>query len=217
MEIRSRTDFLAACETFRRSTLRGMSLATIVSGSISFFLFLSTRRLFHQVFRVEIGGKLGDGLMGLTFGLASVSPLLLFLVWSRHRAKQLGLQCHTCRNIFTRQNLDRVRDSGRCLACGTQQFCDVDLCHPMAVPDLTEHIAEQDFLRAYSFGAFLVGIGALFILNGVALGVQWIVAGIVAILAGFWCIRRRFRFRKQQSLTTIAEQNAEPELPTVGS
>ena len=144
MEIRSRTDFLAACETFRRSTLRGMSLATIVSGSISFFLFLSTRRLFHQVFRVEIGGKLGDGLMGLTFGLASVSPLLLFLVWSRHRAKQLGLQCHTCRNIFTRQNLDRVRDSGRCLACGTQQFCDVDLCHPMAVPDLTEHIAGKN-------------------------------------------------------------------------
>jgi uncharacterized membrane protein len=211
MELPTRTDFSLACESFRRLTLRGLLLATIVSVSISFSLFLWAGRFFHQVFRVEVGGKLGDGLMGLTLGLTALSPLLLFCVWSRHRAKRLGLRCHKCRNLFTTQNIARVRASGKCPACGTLQFYDVDLSHSVAIVDSTAQAREQDFLHAYSFGGFLVGIGALFIFNGVVIGVQWIVAGIVMIMAGVCWIRRRFRFRKQQSLKTVAEQSVQPE------
>lgn len=81
---------------------------------------------------------------------------------------------------------------------------------------LTRVPTKQDALRGALICAFLLlGFGAILIYCWLyGWGLQFLVVGILTIIAGLWYLRRRSRYQKLPE--TGAEQNAEPELPTKG-
>ena len=171
---------------------------------------------FQHFFRNRIGGNWGEGLLGASFPLAASPPVILFYVWIHKRTKQLELRCHQCKHFFNTYSIfERVRDSGLCPACGTQQFCDADQFCQSTIVARSGPSPEQSLQAALVCALLLLSFGALLIFSWFfGSGVQWLVAGVVTILAGLWYLLRRSRFQRRQARTIIAEHLYGPTLST---
>ena len=217
LQLRTHANFVEAFQVFRRCTLYGVIGATIASVGIMVAL-IPVAPEFRYFFRNRIGGNWGEGLLGAFFPLAASPPAILFFVWIHKRTKQLELRCNQCNHLFNTYSVfERVRDSGLCPACGTQQFCDADQFCQSTFVARTGPSPQQSLQAALVCALLLLSFGALLIVSWFfGSGVQWLAAGIVTMLAGLWYLIRRSRFRSRHIKTTIAEQGAEPELPITG-
>lgn len=211
MPLRTHANFVESFDKLQQCVGWGVFGATTAHMVIVFALTPAAPWI-QQFFRDRIGGNLGEGLSRVSIPIAAFPPFLLAFRWIDKRTKQLGLRCHGCGKLFNTHSLfTRVRDSGLCPKCGTQQFCDAD--QSQIVPR-TGPTPQQSLQGALVCALLLLSFGTMFVFGWYwGLGIQWLAAGIFTILAGLWYLRRRSTFLNRQTESTIAEQAAEQEMP----
>lgn len=121
LPLRSRDTFERDYRAFQRTTLIA-ALGAMLTFFGLMFAMLPFAPTLRQFFRNQIGGALGESLLGASLPLAASPPVLLFFVWMAWRTHD-SIACIACGHSFaSHTSINELRNTGRCPTCGVQQF-----------------------------------------------------------------------------------------------
>ena len=114
--------FVREFRAFQRGVLFGGIGAAIAFVGLIYSI-LPLAPAFRQFFRGQIGGNLGECLLGASLPLAASPPVLLYFVWLCKRSNRPALKCVSCNHSFaSHPRFVQVSNTGRCPACDAVQF-----------------------------------------------------------------------------------------------
>jgi hypothetical protein len=122
MTYTDRDAFTISFRSFQRGAVMGGLVAMVTFVGLMCAL-LPVAATIRQFFRTQIGGDLGEVLLGISFPLMASPPAIIFFFWYWRRSKDSNLRCRECGYwLATESRFKSVLEDSRCPKCSTEQF-----------------------------------------------------------------------------------------------
>lgn len=119
-----RESFTQSFRSLQRGALLGGLVAVVTSLGMMLALFPAAEAI-RNFFRTQIGGNLGELLLGISFPMMASPPILILVVWIWRRCKDPNLLCDECGYSFASATIfKRMLETSRCPKCDAEQFLD---------------------------------------------------------------------------------------------